>query len=407
VRRALALWLTLFSAYALAIIGDHHVARDEAHRLLVAESIATDGDLDVADDARGGTVRALAATPEGRTLEPVGTGLGLLTAPAWATGGQIAVRLWLAAITAVGFCVTAALARRLVPDPWASASGLVTGLSPPAIAAATAIAPEGAGAAVLAGAAALALRVRDEPRARWAWWCAAAVSTLPWLGLELLAPAAVVSAAVARWLRRRRRGLIGFIALELVLTSGVVYLTLHERLYGDLTPYGMQPTGASGIGEHLSRWPRAAGLLFDADVGLLRWAPFMAMAFAGLALLARSRRDRLARAIPGQVDVDVTAMFFVTLVAVTWIVAVFLAPADHGAWLGPRDLVPALPAMAALAAWGLRFAPRVGWTLAAVTLVAGVWLIGAALAGDATMRPPSGPLPWGGAQCVLPRVAVR
>jgi hypothetical protein len=403
-RRALALWLVLFAAYGLAIAGDHRVTPDEARRALVAESIVTDGDLDVADDARGSAVRGVHPNAEGRTLAPVGTGLGLLTAPAWAVAGDTGVRLWLAAITALGFCLAAALARRLVPEPWASASACVAGLSPPAIAAATSISPEGAGATILAGAALLALRARDEPRAVLAFWSAALLSMLPWIGLELLAPAVVVSLALARWLRRRRRGLTGFIALEVVLTSGVVFVTLHERLYGDITPYGADPTGAATVADHLARWPRAIGLLIDRDAGLLRWAPVFGLAALGMALLVRSRRDRLARVISSQIDVEVAATFLVVLVAAVAGTAVFLAPADHGAWLGPRELVPALPAAAALGAWGLRFAPRIGAALALITLAASAWLLAGVVFGDATLRPPHGPLPWAGAEQVLPAI---
>ena len=60
--------------------------------------------------------------------------------------------------------LAAALARRLVPDPWATAAPLVVALSPPALAYATAVYPEMPAAALLAGAALLALRVRERPR---------------------------------------------------------------------------------------------------------------------------------------------------------------------------------------------------------------------------------------------------
>ncbi len=73
------------------------------------------------------------------------------------------MRLWLALIAALGFCLAAALGRALVPEPWATRAALVVGLSPPALGAATAVAPAMAGAACLAGAALLALRVREEP----------------------------------------------------------------------------------------------------------------------------------------------------------------------------------------------------------------------------------------------------
>src|SRR3954453_1222003 len=54
VRRGSALWLVLFAVYA-ATLGLHagasqRYSRDEAHVLLVAESIVSDGDVDLSDE---------------------------------------------------------------------------------------------------------------------------------------------------------------------------------------------------------------------------------------------------------------------------------------------------------------------------------------------------------------------
>ncbi|MBI5103820.1 MAG: hypothetical protein HZB46_02300 [Solirubrobacterales bacterium] len=415
VRRGLPLWLALFAAYAATLAVDGRLTAPEAHRLLVAESIATDRDLDVADDARTGEVVALPdrgrnlAAPVladgepdaivrlptatlGHTLEPVGIGFASLAAPAYAAGDVVgapaaAVRLWLAALTALGFVLAAALGRRLVPEPWATRAALVAGLSPPVLGAAAAISPEGVGATVLAGAALLALRVRDEPRAAWAFWCAALVGCAPWLSLKLLAPAAVIALALARWLRRRARGLTGFVALEVVLMSAVVYITVHERLYDGFNPYRDRPTGATGAADHLERAPRLLELWGDPGVGLLRWAPFALLAFVSLWLLWRSRRDRLAVALPAQVDVEVASAFLLLICGAVAIVAAFLAPGTSGPWFPGRELVPAAPAGAALAAWGLRFAPRTGAVLTVLTLGTSAYLLLAGLLGDLTLRP--------------------
>jgi hypothetical protein len=136
-------------------------------------------------------------------------------------------------------------------------------------------------------------------------------------------------------------------------------------------------------------------------------APFVALAFVALVLLARSRRDRLAVAVSDQVDVEVTAAFLALICAAVVLVAVFLAPGegDPAAWFPGRQLVPALPVAAALCAWGLRFAPRTGAVLTALTVAASIWLVVAGLTSDrAGLRPPTGPLPWGGAEKVLPRI---
>ncbi|HEV2058621.1 MAG TPA: hypothetical protein VGR11_04635, partial [Solirubrobacteraceae bacterium] len=53
-RRAAALWLVLFAAYAATIglpaLGSSQFAGDEPHYLLTAESIVSDHDLDLRDE---------------------------------------------------------------------------------------------------------------------------------------------------------------------------------------------------------------------------------------------------------------------------------------------------------------------------------------------------------------------
>src|SRR3954464_5740930 len=94
--RAAALWLVLFAVYA-ATLGLHagasqRYSRDEAHVLLVAESIVSDGDVDLNDEhpphAReewpGAALRPSATPTNGRLVEPPGVGFSLLVAPAYA-----------------------------------------------------------------------------------------------------------------------------------------------------------------------------------------------------------------------------------------------------------------------------------------------------------------------------------
>src|SRR5438874_2514889 len=127
--------------------------------------------------------------------------------------------------------------------------------------------------------------LRDEYRTR-AWRsfskAARAIAARPWLACELGAAGAVCALAVARWLGRRSRGWSALVALDLLLFSGVLFLTLHDRLYGGLTPYASSraPGGATGLhslGDLASRAPRLVGVLVDRDAGLLPWAPFAAL----------------------------------------------------------------------------------------------------------------------------------
>ncbi len=403
-RRTVAVAAVLFAVYA-ATLGTHaspglRLGAAGAHVLMTTESIVSDRDVDLRNQYREGAWRKWygrelrpGARPDatGRLVEPQGVGFPLLLAPAWAIGGVVAVRLFLAALAAIAFACAAALARRIVPEPWASAAALVVGLSPPVVAAATAIRPEIATAAALAGAAVLALRIRDRPEPAVAFWAALLVAAVPWLGLTAVAPAAVVAFALARWLRRRQRGLAGFVALEVVFTSAVVFITFNDRLYGGLTPYAgrARPGPATGLhdaGDVVDRIPHVFDLLGD----VLRWAPFTVLAIVGLWLLWHSRRARLTAVISEHVHAEVVAAFAALAVVAQLLEGGLLAPRIDGAWFPGRLLLPALPFAAALAAWGLRRFPRTGALLAVGTVGLTAWLLIAALAGDATLAPPHG-----------------
>ena len=393
-RRALPLWLALVAVYALTLAvpggpgGHGRLSAPEAHRLLTAESLVRDGDVDLRNqyarhawrDWYDGDLRPAAEPTGGRLVEPVGLGFTLLIAPAFWIGGADGVRIFLMLIAAVGFCLAAALGRALVPEPWATRAALVVGLSPAAVGAATAVAPAMAGATILAGAALLALRVREEPRRSFALWGAALVAALPWVATELVAPALVVAIAMARWMRRRQRGLSGFIALEVALTSAVVYITVSDRLYGGLTPHDVArggATGASDVADYLGRAGRLA-TVWVSDEGLLVWSPLVLLAFVALLRLWRSHRERLSVAVSAQVDVEVAALFLALIALAVALTAVFAAPSLDGGgrpWMHARHLVPALPPLAALSAWGWRFAPRTGAALAAVSVGATVALL--------------------------------
>jgi hypothetical protein len=410
--RAFALWLLLFAVYAPAV-GLHaspgqDLSEPEAHYLLLTRSIVDDGNLDLSDEYGAAAWRPfygrqlvpLTGPREHGQLEPIAAGFPLLCAPAYALGGRIAVELWLAALAALGFVAAAAMARRLVPEPWATRGVLVVGLSPPAVIAATTISPDAVGASALAGAAALALDARERPLARLTAWSGTLLATLPWLAVKLLAPGAVVAAALVRWPRRRQRGLAGLVGLEVALFSLVLFVSINDRLYGGLTPYsvlseGVSPTGAHGLADHLERWPRLLWLWVGPPQGLLLWAPACALAFVAVWLLARSRRERLARVLSEQVDVEVTAGFLVTIAATAILIATFLAPTIAGPWFAGHELVIVLPVLAALSAWGLRHYPRIGTVLCALTLAATLWVLIAPRIDDSTtLAPPRGSLPW-------------
>ena len=204
----------------------------------------------------------------------------------------------------------------------------------------------------------------------------------------------------SRWPRRRQRGLAGLVGVEVALFSTVLFVSINDRLYGGLTPYavlpeGESPTGAHGLAAHLERWPRLLWLWVGRPEGLLLWAPVCALAFVALGLLARSRRERLARVLGEQADVEVTTGFLLMICASTVLVAAFLAPTIAGPCFAGHTLVAALPAFAPLVAWGWRRFPRTGSVLAAITLATTVWvLVAGGSTSDGGVQPRAGRCRW-------------
>jgi hypothetical protein len=391
------LWAVLFAVYAATLgVGasaGSRYAGDEPHFLVAAASLADGGDLDLADEYAGRPLESDGRLVGGRLVEPHGLGFPLLLAPAYALGGATLVSVLLAAVAALAFVLGAALARRVVPDPWATWAALLAGLSPPAVAHATAVLPALAAGALLAGAALCALAVRERPLMRYAYGGAALLAVLPWLDPWLLVPALPVTLLLARWTGRRGRVLVALGTVEVQLASLVFYVSLNERLYGGFTPLAVSDgpaTGATSAGDYVARVPRVLELWLDRDVGLLRWAPVLALAFVGAWLLWRSRHERLARVVAEQRDAEHAAFLALAICAGQVAVAAFATRSLDGPWFPGTQLVPALPCAVALVAWGLRHAPRVGWALGALTVASSLWL-----ALTATWAPPDSDAPWG------------
>ena len=419
--RLVALFAVLLAAYAATLAlpgrGVHDRSAREARYLMVATSLDEDGDLAVADqyrerayrDFHRGALQPPAEPHAGRLLEPVDLGLGLLAAPLLSIGGVAAVSLLCAAAMALAMTLGAVLARRIVPDPWATGAALAVGLSPPALGAAAAIGPEPLGAALLAGAAICALRVRDahpSPPLRLALACAIQLALLPWLSAELSIAGLVVAAALVRWMVHAGRGLQAIVATEAIVFSAIVYVSVTERLFGGLVPRVVDAgsvTGADGAADHLARVTRLVTLWADPGIGLLAWAPVLALGFLALWLLWRSLRERLALAVPGQRDAEVAATLCALVCGAQLLVAAFFARSEQGAWFPGLQLVAVLPLACALCAWGLRQAPRIGLALAGLTAAIAVWLVVAVATGATGLGPPELPT-WLGVLAVAAAV---
>ena len=364
--RLAALGLLLLAVYAAtltipATAGDDY-AGDELHHLLAARSWVDDGDLDLADQYADEDWREFTAREPrpsgtlvlGRLREPQGVGMPLAISPAYALGGPRLVELAIAALTALAFVLAAALARRVVPEPWASAAVLAAGLSPPALAAATTVSPEPVGAALIAGASLCAVRVRERARLRHAYAGAAMLAVLPWLDPALTLAGLPAAACLVRWTALEGRRLVALITAELMLGSVVVYARLNETLFGGPLPSAAAAAPAQDVTGVVERAPNLLGLWLDPSAGLLRWAPVLALGFVGAWLLARSRREHVAAAIPARREAERVAGLLAATVAAQWLIAAFTVDDADGAWFPGLPLFAAVPALAALSAWGLR-----------------------------------------------------
>ncbi len=343
------LWLLLFGVYAAGI-----------------------GLEPQAGDAYLNAARTL--VDHGRLLRgPEGVGFPLFIAPAELVG---AVELFLAAFAALGFVFAALIARRIVPEPYASTGAALAGLSVPAIVHAGEILPFAAAGTLLAGSTLCAVAAHEDPRVGPTLAGGAMLAVLPWFDPLYLVPALPIGFALYEGCRRSRRPTLGLISVELAAASVVLYATLNEQLYGGPTPWsalpeGVSATGAHSVSEHLERVPRLLTLWVDGD-GLLRWAPIFAFVFFAGWLLWRSRRGQIARVVAERAGAEAAAGLVLTVVGAVVLVAAFLEPT-----VGPyaRSLVPALPLAGALVAWGVRHAPRpVSVVLGAASLALSVSL---------------------------------
>ena len=413
----MAVGLVLLGAYLwgmhLPALGDSFYAGHEPHYLLAAQSYAEDRSPDVLDEYRDKAYARWyphALEPEGKLTggrldEPFAPGLPVLAAPVYALGGARAVELMIALFAATAGALGYLLALRLVPDPWATVAALAGGLSPPAFAYATAIYPDAIAAAALAGAALLTARTADRrPRRREVLGLFALLGTLPWLGPRFLPAAVVIGSAAFIAVRRGHRRVLAVIGAEVAFFSLMIAVGFNEAVFGGPTHYAAAETGtgADSIGDYAERTYRLAALLVDREVGLLRWAPLFALAFAGAWYLWRGGRSHLAKAILGLREEENVARLCAFAILAQLATAAFLAPTIFGFEFPGRHLVAVLPLAVPLVASGLRHMPRLGALLGLLTIAATVWLWVAVRFTDAGLAAGRPPAPWGPLEAAFP-----
>jgi len=416
--RLAGLWILLVAVYATTLSiparTGFDYAGNEPHHLLAAESLVSDHDVDLSDEYADrsyaswypGELKTDGREVGGRLVEPHGVGFAVLIAPAYAIGGARAVQGEMLCLLAFAFVLGALLARRMVPEPWATFGAGLAGLSPPALAASTTITPGVPAAVLLAAATLCALAVRENPRRRYVFLGALCLAALPWLGWTFLGPGAVVAWALVAWTLRERRRFAALVAGEALAASLVFYATINDRFYGGITP---RSAGSASMPDlpwgYVDRLPRLAGLWLDREVGLLRWAPLLGLVFFATWLLYSSRRDQLARVAPARRETEACAGLLLALVGVQVVVTALLATGPlRGSSFPGVPLVAVMPFIGALSAWGLRHVPRVlAGLLALFTVGSSAWLIIADRRGTLTgWLDVSTSAPWGFVVNVFP-----
>jgi hypothetical protein len=356
-----------------------NAAVDEPQYLLTALSLWEDGNLDIGDELAERRYREFFAAElpvqtselaDGRQLSPHDPLLSLLLAAPAGVGGWVGAKIALSLLAGAlaALLVWVAVRRFGVPVSLAGVGAALAGASPPLAVYGHQLYPElPAALALLAG-----LALATGPlRAPALVAVAAAVTTLPWLGVKYVPVAAALAAVVlVRLVRERRHGGAAALAGGLAL-SGAGYLVAHRLLWGSWTVYAtgdhFEHTGEfSVVGvqpDYVGRSLRLVALLSDRAYGLVAWQPVWLLAVPALAALVAWR----GRDLPGHARAAVIAPLLAG-----WAVATWPALTMHGFWWPGRQVVVVLPLAALATLWWIgRMVPRLQ-PVALVLAVAGV-----------------------------------
>ncbi|MEM8904824.1 MAG: hypothetical protein AAGF02_14075, partial [Actinomycetota bacterium] len=317
---------------------------DEPQYLLTALSLGRDLDLDISDEIDGEEYlpfheiglnpQTIELNDAGQRLSPHDPLLPAVLAVPMRLGGWGAAKAALAAIGAVTAAVTLWVAVRRFGVPL-SVGGPVVGtafIAPPLTSYATQVYPElPAGLCVVAAVGALTGRLDG----RSVLVVVGAVVALPWLAVKYAPVAAVLAVALLWQLWRSDRHRARLVAAAWVI-AGVVYLAVHQRVYGGWTVYAAGDHFVDGellvVGNdpnYLARSRRLLGLLVDRGFGLGAWTPSLLALPAALVALVRSGRRG--------------STVLVATVLVGWAVATWVALTMQGWWWPGRQVVVVLP----------------------------------------------------------------
>jgi hypothetical protein len=285
---------------ALAVCIGQHLppTGDEPHYLIIADSVVSDGDLNLENNYKGDSqtrrmfgnlLPHVYNVPRGWIPAHM-PGLGILLAIPLALGGLIGVRLALILLAgALPWTLMSWLDDRL---PTGLAASLTLGLTLtfPFVFDASQIYPDLPGG-VIVTALAVWLITQIENREgglRWAgFWLI--VGALPWLHVKFMGPTIVFligGLMAARRIDRGRRALDPLWTAPLVLIGLGSLAAYHQWAYGS-------PFGARGTRELTTSWSRGTmmflGLHLDQSQGMFVQQPFLLAGVAALAAFVRMR----------------------------------------------------------------------------------------------------------------------
>lgn len=288
---AFALGAILLTSSALTVTGD------EPHYLLATQSLLTDADLDLTNNYDDETYRAyyfgrleprhIASGVLNQEFSFHGPGVSVLVLPGFALAGALGARLTIILIAAIGAGFFWAAAHRVTGSRTAAWVGCVAMVSsaPFAFQGVT-IYPDGLGAAITSIAlwGLVMLSTETTVGVTSLVGVSLALAMLPWLHIRLSSSAAALGLALLLAMSRRRRDLMPpFMAAPVI--SFVLWIASTWVMFGTIDPTAVFRQKAGGS---LAAMPKGVlGLLFDAEFGLLIYAPIMAIAILGIPALVR------------------------------------------------------------------------------------------------------------------------
>jgi hypothetical protein len=364
------------------------VTGDEPQYLITAISLWEDRSLDVGDEIRAERYRAWHEVPldpqtrpleDGSEISPHDPLLPALLALPMRIGGWWAAKATMA-LTAgalAALLVWTAVARLAVPRRWAAITVGIFAASSPLAVYGSQIYPEVPAALAVA---CVVAAVTGSLRPAAVGLCAVAVVVLPWLSVKYVPVAAVLAVlVVARLWRAGKKSSVAVLFVAW-FAAALGFAAAHWAWYGGWTPYATGDHFVNGefqvVGQdpnYFGRSTRLIGLLVDRTFGLAAWQPAWLLAIPAVAAMVVARVRHSA--------------ILVSVAAVGWLNATFIALTMHGWWWPGRQVVVVLPALVLAIAWWVGRHRAARSVLAAAGLagiVAFGWVVVEGLAGRLT-----------------------